>query len=75
MNLEVLKLCKRHETSYTELIEQCSWAMFYHSLKYRDILKKTLSPNALDHYFIIVRDKEVIAALPAFICDGNMERF
>ena len=45
--------------------------MFYHSLKYRDLLKKTLSPNALDHYFIIVRDKEVIAALPAFICDGK----
>ena len=71
MNLKVLKLSKKHESSYAELIEQCSWAMFYHSLKYRDLLKKTLSPNALDHYFVIVKDKEVIAALPAFICDGK----
>ena len=46
----------------------------FHSLNI-EIFKKNTFSNALDHYFIIVKDKEVIAHYQHLFVMENMEGF
>lgn len=70
MALELAKLDIRNEEAYGELLNECPWAMVYHSLKYRRFLKEFLPSTASDHYLLAFDAKTLVGALPTFLMEG-----
>lgn len=55
---------------YEELIERCPNALMYHSLRYRNVLKKTVS-GIQDRYMLAVDGSgNALGAIPAFVKGG-----
>ena len=71
MNLKFKTLNKENEHHYEKFINGLSHAMFYHSLLFRDFLKKILS-NSTDIYLLVYENNELIAIVPNFIKHGPL---
>ena len=70
MSLNLSKLTLEHEDAYEDLLQGCSWAMLYHSLKYRQFLIDFLPSDAEDHYLLAFDQSTLVGALPCFLIDG-----
>ena len=57
------------ESRYEELLAKSPTVLMYHSLKYRNFLRKILS-RSTDCYLLALEGERVVAALPAFIKHG-----
>jgi len=69
VTIEVKTLDAATESDYQALLDVTSTAMFSHSLKYRNFLRRIL-PLARDSYFLAYRDGELVGALPTFSRNG-----
>ena len=69
MTITVKTLDATTEGDYPALLDVTPTAMFNHSLKYRNFLRRIL-PSAQDCYFLAYRDGELVGALPTFSRNG-----
>lgn len=72
MTTEVTQLAPAHEEAFADLLSTCPWAMVFHSLQYRRLLKRFLPTHAQDHYLVALEDGRLTGALPAFVLDGPL---
>ncbi|MCG2576264.1 GNAT family N-acetyltransferase [Dechloromonas sp. XY25] len=71
MAFEIKILDEATEGEYEALLSAAPSAMFNHSIRYRNFLRRVL-PEAKDHYFLAYRDGEIVAALPTFSRAGPL---
>lgn len=68
--IEVINLKSDHEQMYKDFLKNCPSAMFYHSLKYKKLLKKFLTKETEDNYLIAIKNNKIVASIPLFIING-----
>jgi hypothetical protein len=66
VDISVSLLVPGSEAAYSDFLEKNSGALFYHSLKYRNFLKKILV-DSNDLYFLAYQNAEIVGVLPTFI--------
>lgn len=66
---DITFLSGNYEQAYTEMLHNCSEAMFTHSIKYRDLLSDFL--DCKPYYIIAVEKDEVVGAIPAFLKENK----
>lgn len=69
MAIDIRVLSSETEGDYQKLLMDSPAAMFNHSLRYREFLRKTLS-DAQDHYLLAYEADELLGAIPLFYKDG-----
>ncbi len=69
MSMRIQELDAGTESRYEELLAKSPTVLMYHSLKYRNFLRKILS-HSTDRYLLALEGERVVAALPAFIKHG-----
>jgi hypothetical protein len=62
-------LSQSSEKEYEHFLTQCRDALFYHSLKFRDVIRNFI--KATDHYFVACEGGEIIGALPSFLKENS----
>lgn len=67
--IETKLLTREYEQSYMNLLLNCSEAMLFHSINYRDLLSEFLGCEAC--YVIASEDGVVVGALPVFIKENR----
>lgn len=65
-NIDIILLSNSTELQYELFLERCKEALFYHSLKYRNFLRKILK-SSRDIYLLAIQNNQIVAVLPAFI--------
>lgn len=60
-------LSKNNESHYEAFLKENKYSLLYHSIKYREFLKKILAPCE-DIYLIATNNNKIIGVLPLFIC-------
>ena len=66
-----VKLLEQHGSEkYEELVRKCRAGMFYHSLKYRDLLDDFIE-DARPLYLVAEHKGEIAGALPAFLKENS----
>lgn len=69
MQIEVQKLTDETESAYAAFLSQVPNSMIYHSLEYRNFLRRIL-PGAQDDYLIAFRNHEAVGIMPVFSLKG-----
>lgn len=71
MTITVKTLDAASEGDYVALLDAVPTAMFNHSVKYRNFLRRIL-PQAKDNYLLAYCDGDLVGALPIFSRDGPL---
>jgi Acetyltransferase (GNAT) domain len=66
MRIKIAPLSPQYEHLYAKFLAEHPAALFYHTLKYRDFLKKILS-STQDIYLLALQENEIIGIFPMFI--------
>jgi hypothetical protein len=70
MNIVVVPLSTKFESQYEDLLRSAPNAMFNHSLRYRNFLRRVLR-DSQDIYLCAFSGENMIAALPLFLMKGK----
>jgi hypothetical protein len=57
------------EEKYEDFLAQCPEGIFYHSLKWRDVIRSFIKAD--DYYFIAREGKEIVGAFPSFLKENS----
>lgn len=69
--MKVELLTSEREKAYSEFLLKYDCSLFNASLIFRDFIR-TLCPDVLPYYFIVIEGEEIIGALPSFMKKGPL---